>query len=39
MYNGEFADVWKGRHHGKDVAAKVLRISSSDDPRRIRKVG
>ena len=26
MCHGGFADVWKGRHQGRDVAAKVLRV-------------
>jgi len=37
--HGGFADVWKGRHDGREVAVKVLRVYSSGDPGRIRKVG
>lgn len=36
---GEFADVWKGRHEGKEVAAKVLRVYERDNLEEIRKVG
>ena len=36
--HGGFADVWKGKYMGRDVAAKVLRISMSSDLDRIRKV-
>jgi len=32
-------DVWKGQHHGREVAAKVLRVYSSSDFEQIRKVG
>ena len=32
-------DVWKGRHHGKEVAAKVLRVSIGDDLEEIGRVG
>ena len=28
-YRGGFADVWKGRYHGRDVAVKVVRIYSN----------
>ena len=28
---GGFADVWKGEHHGLEVAAKVLRVYSNSD--------
>ena len=36
---GGFADVWKGSHDGRDVAAKVLRVYSTSDFEKIRKVG
>jgi len=39
MCHGGFADVWKGKYRGREVAAKVLRIYSKNDPERIRKVG
>jgi len=37
--HGGFADVWKGRYHGREVAAKALRVSPTSDFERIRKVG
>lgn len=39
LRRGGFADVWRGRHHGQEVAAKALRVRSTDDFERIRKVG
>jgi serine/threonine protein kinase len=39
LCSGGFADVWKGRHHGREVAAKVLRVCLTSDFVRIRKVG
>ena len=36
---GGFADVWKGNHEGKEVAAKVLRVYLTSDFEKIRKVG
>ena len=38
MCHGGFADVWKGQHQGREVAAKVLRTNSTGDLERIRKV-
>ncbi|KAF9644327.1 kinase-like protein [Thelephora ganbajun] len=37
LYQGEFTDVWKGKYRGREVAARVLRMSSIDDPERIRR--
>jgi len=37
--HGGFADVWKGKYHGREVAAKVLRVYSTNDFEKIRKVG
>jgi len=37
--HGGFADVWKGRYRGKEVAAKVLRPRRTDDLERVRRVG
>ena len=39
LCHGGFADVWKGEYRGREVAAKVLRIYSKNDPERIRRVG
>jgi len=39
LCHGGFADVWKGEHRGQEVAAKVLRIYSKNDPGRVRRVG
>lgn len=39
LCHGGFADVWKGRYQDREVAAKVLRVYSRDDPRPIRRVG
>ena len=36
---GGFADVWKGKHLGREVAAKGLRVCETDDFDRVRKVG
>ena len=38
MCHGGFADVWKGRHQGRDVAAKVLRVYVNSFEK-IRRVG
>ena len=34
-YRGGFADVWKGKHCGQDVAVKVIRTYSDDDLQKI----
>ena len=39
LYRGGYADVWKGKLHGQDVAIKVIRTSSNDDLRKIINVG
>lgn len=39
LCNGGFADVWKGRRNGREVAVKVLRVYLTSDLERIRKVG
>ena len=36
---GGFADVWKGQYHGREVAAKVLRLRQREDLERVRRVG
>jgi len=35
LYRGGFADVWKGKHCGRDVAVKVIRIYSNADLQKI----
>lgn len=35
---GGFVDVWKGNHHGLDVAVKVLRIYLNSDLEKISQV-
>ncbi|KAF9642287.1 kinase-like protein [Thelephora ganbajun] len=37
LFQGEFTDVWKGKHRGREVAARVLRMYSIDDPEQIRR--
>jgi len=39
QYRGGYADVWKGEHQGRPVAAKVLRVYSTSDFDKIRRVG
>ena len=39
LCHGGFADVWKGRHQGRDVAAKVLRVYSKDGFGKAKRVG
>ena len=39
MYHGGFADVWKGRYHGREVAVKVLKVYKMSDLEQIRRVG
>ena len=39
LCDGGFADVWKCRYDGKEVAAKVLKVYSTSDFEQIRKVG
>ncbi|KAF9642184.1 kinase-like protein [Thelephora ganbajun] len=36
-YRGGYADVWKGEHQGRLVAAKVLRVYSTSDLDKIRR--
>ena len=38
LCRGRFADVWEGRHQGRNVASKVLRICKRSDLERIRRV-
>ena len=37
--HGGFSDVWKGRHQGQDVAAKVLKVYVKDGFTMVKKVG
>lgn len=37
--HGPFSDTWKGEYSGRDVAAKVLRVSSKYDLGRLERVG
>jgi len=39
LHHGRLADVWKGKYHGRDVVAKVLKSRSRDDLGQIRRVG
>ena len=34
-FRGGFADVWKGKHRGRDVAVKVIRTYSNSDLQKI----
>ncbi|KAF9644353.1 kinase-like protein [Thelephora ganbajun] len=36
-YRGGYADVWRGEHQGRSVAAKVLRVCSTSDLDKIRR--
>ena len=36
--SGGFADVWKGKHNGQEVAAKVLRVNTRGDIEKNRRV-
>jgi len=38
-YSGGFADVWKAKHNGQNVAVKVFKAYTMGDPERVRKVG
>lgn len=35
---GGYADVWKGEHHGLEVAVKVLRTYTTSDLEKITRV-
>ena len=37
--SGGFADVWRGKYKGQAVAAKALRVYTTSDFEKIRKVG
>ena len=38
LRHGAFADIWKGRYRGRDVAAKALRVYSKGHVGQIRRV-
>ena len=38
-YRGGYADVWMGNYQGQRVAAKVLKVYSTSDFDKIRRVG
>ena len=35
LYRGGFADVWKGKYLGRDVAVKVIRTYSNSDLQKV----
>jgi len=35
LYRGGFSDVWKGDHHGREVAVKVIRTYTNGDLQRV----
>ena len=39
LYYGGFAEVWKGKHQGREVAVKVLKVYMTSDLVKITKVG
>ena len=39
LYQSVCADMWKGQRDGMEVIAKVLRVYSSSDLRKIKRVG
>ena len=39
LYRSGSADVWKGSHNGREVAAKVLRLQPTGDFKLIHRVG
>ena len=39
MYHGGFADVWKRRHRGQEVAVKVLRPRNGNGWQNMANVG
>ena len=38
LFRGGYADVWKGEHHGQDVAVKVIRTYSRSNLQKITGV-
>ena len=39
IYEGGFAQIWKGEHEGTEVAVKVLKVAINSDFAGIKKVG
>ena len=39
LYRGGYADVWKGKFSGQDVAVKVIRLYSKDVLQKVINVG
>lgn len=38
LYNGGFADVWRGTSHDQEVAVKLLKVYQCNDQEKVRKV-
>jgi hypothetical protein len=38
IYRGGFGDVWRGEHHGRDIAIKAIRTYSNSDLQKIIRV-
>ena len=39
LWRGSYADLWKGRYYGRDVAAKTLRVHKASNLDRTKKAG
>ena len=39
LYCSGYADIWKGKYYGRDVAAKGLRVHRTNDLNRMKKAG
>ena len=38
LYYGGFSEVWKGRHEGREVAVKVLRVRPTSGSDKVMRV-
>ena len=38
LYHGGFAEIWKGKHQGREVAVKVLKVYKTSNLVKIIKV-
>lgn len=38
LCRGGFADVWKGKYQGRDIAVKVLKVDQTSDSRGVASV-